>query len=224
MAQRAGCTASLLLGAAVLLAGPAVVRGEVNTEYRDFEIFVDGKPAGESRLVLIQQDDGTTYMKANASVKVQGLFQFTFTIDAQEWWKDGKLLGLKALTMENKKQTSVEVSNDGKQLVVRVNGQARTMGPDSWTTSYWKLADARFHNQKVAILETDTGNQFVGKLQFVAEEQITISGKLEKCYHFRVTEASSPTDLWFDKYHRLVRQEFHESGHHTTVQLSAIRR
>ena len=34
----------------------------------------------------------------------------------------------------------------------------------------------------------------------------------------------SPVDVWFDQYHRLVRQEFTETGHRTIVQLVAVRR
>ena len=33
-----------------------------------------------------------------------------------------------------------------------------------------------------------------------------------------------PIELWFDKYHRLVRQEFTESGHRTIVKLENIKR
>jgi hypothetical protein len=220
MAQRHGRW--WLVGLIALFCAPALRASD--TEYRSFDIFVGGKPAGESQLTIVQQDDGTNYMKATASVKLQGLIQFKFDVTAEEWWKDGKLVGLKSRATENRKQTEVMVTTDGKQLFLTVNGQPKSVGPDTWTTSYWKLADARFHNRQIPILETDTGNQFVGKLQLVGEEQITINGQLEKCYHFRVTDTQSPTDLWFDKYYRLVRQEFTESGHRTIVQLKAVRR
>ena len=36
--------------------------------------------------------------------------------------------------------------------------------------------------------------------------------------------SNGPVDLWYDKYHRLVRQEFTDSGHKTIVQLENVRR
>ncbi len=219
MAQRAGCTFLALW--AFFLAGPAA-RAE-DREERYFSIFVDGKEAGQSRLQLVQQKDGSAYMSATAKVEIKGFFSYSWNIDAEEWWKDGKLVALKARSVEKGKQTDVAIGNDGKQLVLNVNGQLRNLGPEVWTTSYWKLADARFHNNKVPVVETDTGKDFVGQLRFIDNEQLTIGGKLQKCFHFRV-EGPVPTDLWFDEYHRLVRQEFTEAGHRTIVQLNSIRR
>jgi hypothetical protein len=213
-----------LVATVVLLAGAGGAARAVDTEHRDFTILVDGKTAGQSRVTVVQQDDGSAYMKATASVKLQGLFAYNFSIDAEEWWKGGKLIALKAHSEENRKRTDVAVSGDGKQLVVNVNGQARTLDPDIWTTSYWKLADARFHNNKIAILETDTGTLLAGQLQYVGTEKLTVGTALKDCYHFRVTGIPAPIDLWYDQFHRLVRQEFTESGHRTIVQLDAIRR
>ena len=42
--------------------------------------------------------------------------------------------------------------------------------------------------------------------------------------HFRVTGGPTPIDLWFDRYYRLVRQEFTEAGHKMIVQLVNVRR
>ncbi len=98
------------------------------------------------------------------------------------------------------------------------------LGAEVWPSSFWKLADARYHNKPVPVLESDTGAAYVGQLQFVGNEKITVGGKLEECYHFRVGGGNGPTELWYDRYHRLVRQEFTESGHRTIVQLDAIRR
>ena len=54
--------------------------------------------------------------------------------------------------------------------------------------------------------------------------QIKVGSELQDCYHFRVSSAPGPIDLWFDRFHRLVRQEFTESGHKTIVQLIQVRR
>ena len=96
--------------------------------------------------------------------------------------------------------------------------------PDTLTSSYWKLADKRFHNNAVPILEVDSGKEFNSELKYIGTVKQKVGNDLQECYHFRVSSAPGPVDLWFDRYHRLVRQEFTESGHKTVVQLINIRR
>src|SRR5215510_7495509 len=161
-----------------------------HTETRQYSILVDGKEAGQSQITIVEQDDGRTYMTASAKVQLKGLVvNYDFSIEGQEWWKDGKLVGMKALCNDNGKRCDLLITQQAGQLTARVNGIDHGVHPDVWTTSYWKLADARFHNQLIA------------------------------CYHFRVTGGEQPVDLWFDQYHRLVRQEFTRSGHKTIIQL-----
>ena len=212
----------LCLAALACLAGPARA---TDTEHREFSIFIDGKDAGMSRMTLIQEDDGTTYVSASGTVELQRLFaRFKYTVDSQEWWKGGRLVGLKTTSTENGKRTDVTAAVSGEQLRVSVNGQESGVRPDVWTTSYWKLADTRFHNKPVPVLDVDTGKEYAAQLQFVATEQLKVGGQTQDCYRFRVTGAANTSDLWFDRYHRLVRQEFTESGHRVIMQLYNVRR
>jgi len=191
-----------------------------HTEQRHFSIMVDGKEAGHSLLTIVEQDDGSAYVTASAKVDVRNLVAgYTFTIEGQEWWKDGKLVGLKSFCNDNGKKCDLLVSQRGDQLLMRVNGVDRAIRPDVWTTSYWKLADSRFHNKPVPLLAPDAGQERVGQLQYIGLKQLPIANQLVSCYHFRVTGAGNPVDLWFDQHHRLVRQEFVESGHKTIIQL-----
>jgi len=194
-------------------------------EQRDFAIIVDGKEAGQSRITITVEKDGTTVVTANAKVKLsQLIFNYNYSVETTERWKDGKLIGLKAKAVENGKQTEVTVTGDGNQLKIRVNGQERQGSADDWTSSFWKLADPRYHNKSVPVLDTDTGKEFTGQLQYIGTEQLTYLNQPQSCYHFRVTGGSYPIDVWFDRYHRLVRQEFIDSGHKTIVQLMGLKR
>ena len=204
----------------VLLGVLAESVGAAHTERRHYSILVDGKEAGQSQLTIIEQDDGGVYVTAKAKVHVQGLLlNYAFTIDGQEWWKDGKLIGMKVLCNDNGKKCDLLVSQRAGQLMARVNGTDRLLRADVWTTSYWKLADARFHNKPVPLLAADTGQERVGQLQYLGSKQLPVGNQLVACYHFRITGAGHPVDLWFDQHHRLVRQEFTESGHKTIIQL-----
>jgi Family of unknown function (DUF6134) len=197
-----------------------------DVENREFSVIVDGKDAGFSRTKITQTGDGTTYMTGAVDVKFRHLLvlDYVLKIDTQEWWKDGRLIGLKTTSSENGKKAELTAAIENNQLRLRVNGQERLLKPDIWTTSFWKLADARFHNKPIGILEVDTGREFNCELKYLGTEKLKVAGEFQECYHFRVAAAPVPVDLWYDRYHRIVRQEFTESGHKTIVQLIKITR
>jgi hypothetical protein len=223
-----GRLALVCLAAVACAVGQACPSWADDTEHRDFVILVDGKEAGQSRISMIEKTDGTTQVSAAAKVRVKlvGLFTaFSYEVQSQETWKAGRLVSLKSVATEDGKTTRVDVARNGEQLRVQINGTGgNNLRADIWPSSYWKLADKQFHNKQVPILDADTGNELVGQLTYIDIQTLTIAAKGEDCYHFRVTGIPVPIDLWFDRYHRLVRQEFTESGHRTIVQLITIRR
>jgi hypothetical protein len=195
-----------------------------DTEQRDFSIFVDGKESGSSRMTIVQKEDGTTYMSAALDVKFRQLIaEYNFKLETQEWWKNGRLVGMKTVGNENGKRTEITVAADNNQLRMRLNGRDSFINPETWTSSYWKLADARYHNKQVPVLEVDTGKEHSSELKFIGTEKLKI-GDFQDCYHFRVMANPAPVDLWYDRFHRVVRIEFTESGHRTIVQLTKITR
>ncbi|HZZ78647.1 MAG TPA: DUF6134 family protein [Gemmataceae bacterium] len=221
----AGCRSALLC--LISLACAAAPAWADDTEERSFSIFVDGKDAGKSTMKITQKDDGTCYMAANCNVKFRHLLVVDYKIDmeTQEWWKNGQLIGLNTKCNDNGKRTEVTVFADNMMLRLRVSGaQDRYIKNDSWCNSFWKLADAKFHNKTVPILESDSGKEYSSELKYVDTQQLKIGNQLQDCYHFRVQAAAGPVDLWYDRYHRIVRQEFTESGHKTVVQLVHIKR
>jgi hypothetical protein len=211
-----------------VLAAPCGAARADDLEQRDYVIRVDGKQAGRSSLTIVQKDDGTTHVEGAADVKVTwlGFNAFSYSVRSKEsWGKNGQLVSLRSSATEDGKQTEVEVSSSAGQLALRVNGKAGTAPrPDVWTSSYWKLADAKFHNKGVPILDADTGKLLTGQLDFVGMEKIKVGAQLEDCFRFKVTGIPVPINLWFDPHHRLVRQEFTESGYRTIVELLAVRR
>lgn len=193
-------------------------------EQRDFSILVNGRDAGHSR-IHIAEADGTTVATISAQVKVNLLIlPYTYSVESTETWKDGKLIGLKASSVENGKHTEITASGDGGRLTLRINGHDRLVAPDVWTSSFWKLADPKYHNKAVQVLEPDTGKEYTCQLQYVGTEQLTYMKQLQSCYHFRISGGPYPVDAWFDRFHRLVRQEFVDSGHKTIMQLIDVKR
>lgn len=196
-----------------------------DTEQRDFSILVSGKEAGQSRLTITVAADGTTVVATSIHVRINHIvFRYTLTLDYTEYWKDAKLTALRARGVENSAPIEVEAVSDGSQLTVRRNGVERAAAADLWPASFWKLPDARYHNKTIPVLEPDTGRYYTGQLHYVGTEQLTVLHQPQSCYHFRVSGGSYPVDVWFDRYHRLVRQEFTDTGHKTIVQLVALKR
>ncbi len=207
----------------IFLAAGAATAGDAET--REYAIHVDGKESGSTTMTIVQQDDGSSYMKAEVKVAVKKLiFSYKLQLDAEEWWKAGKLVAAKTHVLENARKTEVVARSTAQGLEVSVNGQVKLLAEDCWTSSFWKLADVKYHNKQIPIVETDTGKDFLGKLDFVGQEQLPIAGNPTKVYHFRVTGIPSTTDVWYDGYHRLVRMEFTEDGHKMLVHLTGIKR
>lgn len=197
-----------------------------DTEFRDFSISVDGKQSGNAQFTISRQADGSFMVSTQSAVRItQVFFKYEFSAQTSEMWKDGRLVTLNASTNDNGKRVEVKASAQGPGLRVQVNGQPdHPARPEVWTNSFWKLADAKYHNKEIPILEEDTGKEFTGRLLYIGTESLTVANQKQDCYHFRLTGGSYPVDLWFDRYHLLVKQDFVESGHRTIMQLTNIRR
>jgi hypothetical protein len=208
---------------AALLAAALPARAE-DTEHRRFSVSVDGKPSGEARMSITRKDDGSEVMTGQVNVRVKVIITYTYTFQGNEVWKDGRLLSLQGSCNDNGKRFEVSGTADAEGLRLRVNGSESVVRPDVWTTSYWKLADAKFHNNAVTVLDSDRGELLPRRLQYVGPEEMTAAGQAQKCYRFRVLGGREPVDLWFDVHHRLVRQDFVEQGHRTVIQLTEVSR
>ena len=215
---------SWLFLAAILIV-PQMARAN-DTEFRDFSITVDGKPSGFAQYTISRQADGSFNVSTQAAVRTQVfLGKYEFTAQTTEMWKEGRLVTLNAKTNDNGKKIEVRASTMGSSLRVQVNNQAdRPAPPDVWTNSFWKLADTKYHNKEIPVLEEDTGKLFTGRLLYIGTESLTVANQKQDCYHFRLTGGASPVDLWFDRFHLLVKQDFVESGHRTIVTLNNTRR
>jgi hypothetical protein len=210
---------------AVLLLGSVQARaGE--KEIRDFNVSIDRKPAGSYRMAITTQDDGTQTVTGQANVKVTYLriYHYHYNYDGTEVWKRGRLVELRSSTDDDGERYEVNARADGNGLRVKVNGQEHTTRWDVWTTTYWRLADARFRNQGVPLIDADTGKDLSGTLQFVATQQLAVAGRLQNCNHYRLTGKSLQVDLWYDDAERLVREVSAEKGHTYTLELASIQR
>ena len=171
-----------------------------NTEFLVWDV---AKDQSVQRFTLSRRDSDRRSMHI-ISPEARWLIQGVFSEDAEyggdiEFWdlKTGKLA--RKIETENLART-LAISPDGKWLA------------------------ATFGTSLLRIYEADTGKEFNCELKYLGMKKVKVGSDFQDCYHFRVAAAPGPVELWYDKYHRLVRQEFTESGHKTVVQLIKITR
>src|SRR3954453_7794473 len=79
-------TCSVIRGA--LAAEPELAFAETRT----YDIFVDGKKSGQSKLTIAGYRDGTETVKADAKITVNWLvFNYVYEFHDQEQWRSGVL-------------------------------------------------------------------------------------------------------------------------------------
>jgi hypothetical protein len=214
----------LLVAAGVLLAWASRLPA-AGVETRDFNVLVDGKPAGDYHLTVQPQDNGAVAMtlQSEVRVKVLGVTFYSYTYRGREVWKDGRLRRLDSSGQENGKPFTVSVVPDGGGLRVACNGQAHAAPANVWTMTYWQLPPASARDQPLPLLGGHDGQVVDGRLQYLGSERLNVAGQEQACNHYRVT-GSTPHDLWYDAQERIVRQEWVVDGHRTVLELTGVGR
>jgi hypothetical protein len=206
----------------MLLSAAARVRA-ADSETREFVVRVDGKPAGSAAMTIQRQDDGTTIVACDTTVKVRVLIKtYTYTCQARETWKEGRLQQLSSACNDDGKQFQVSAAAQADGIHVRVNGREHIAKPEAWVSSYWTLPDAKLRDGAIAVIDADNGRDMQGRLQFIGETQMGVAGQLQNVQHYRFN-GPMRVDLYYDAAQRLVRSEWVEDGHPTALELTRIR-
>src|SRR5262249_53653810 len=131
------------------------VAAEVET--RTFHVKIDGKPAGNYQMT-IRHDNGTYTVTGDADVALRYLiYRYVYTYHGTEVWKETRLQQLDSQTNDDGKHFVVSAVAERDQVHVHANGMERRTRADVWTTTYWRLADAKLRNQSITLLDADTG-------------------------------------------------------------------
>lgn len=213
---------SVLLAAILLSAAPRAAAADV--EVREFATRIDGKAAGQYRMTITRQDDGSVSMAGQADIKVTklGVTFYHYSYRGTETWKAGRLVRFSSSADDDGTRYTVSAVADGDQLRVTVNGQERPARADVWLTTYWRLPEARQRAGAVPLLDGDCGKSIDATIEYLGTAALNVAGKVQTCSHYRVT-GKLAVDLWFDPAERLVRQEWVEDGHRVQIELSGIR-
>jgi hypothetical protein len=215
---------SLVLVTAALI-GSAACGWAAEPEQRVYGVYANGKPAGEHRMTITTQEDGTQIMTAEAEVQVRHRFgTYRYSYRGTETWKEGRLLKLDASSNDDGKRHTVSAVLAKEGLMVTANGRRIIVQqPDVWTATHWQMPTVAQRKQGLPILDTDTGEVQSAKLDEMGPAQVSVNGQVVDCTHYRLTGAM-PADLWFDANGRLVRQEWTEDGYRMLLHLNRIGR
>jgi hypothetical protein len=221
---------SRLFAVGLLVLAGLLVHGQnradaADTETRTFSVLVDGKKSGDYHLVIKQQADGTIHVSAQSEVRVTLLAipVYTYSYQAQEVWKAGRLQNFESSGKEKGKAFAIRADLDGADIRVRANGEEHRTRADVWPTSCWQLPGAAYRNNNIVLMGCDTGRDIASRLEFVGSEKITIAGQVRTCTHYRVMK-DALHDIWYDGQERVVRDEWMSSGHRTVIELVGIQR
>jgi hypothetical protein len=212
---------SLLCALAVLFSAASVRAAD--SETREFVVKVDGKPAGYANMTIQRQDDGTTTVSCDTNVRVKVLIKtYNYTCRTQEMWKDSRLQQLTSQCNDDGKQFQVSAIAQADGIHVRVNGREHVAKAEAWVSSYWTLPDAKLREGAIPVIDADNGRDMQGRLQFIGAAQITVAGQPQNVQHYRFN-GPNRIELYYDAAQRLVRQDWVEDGHPTTLELARIR-
>ena len=195
-----------------------------DSETREFVVKVDGKPSGSANMTIQGQDDGTTIVSCDTNVKVKVLIKtYVYTCQTRETWKDGRLQQLSSRCNDDGKQFQVSANAQADGVHVVVNGREHITKSEVWATSYWTLPDAEASRSVIPVLDADNGRDLQGRLQFIGTTQLAVAGQVQNVQHYRFNGASR-IELYYDAAQRLVRQDWVEEGHPTSLELAGVRR
>src|SRR5271165_392195 len=179
----------VLAAAGVWIFGLSEARA-AEPQTRTFSITVDGKKAGEYKMTIHQQPDGSVVLiaKSNVRVTVLAVPVYTYSYDGREVWKGGRLQQMESFGKEKGTAFHVRADAESAALHVVANGKEHNVALDAWTTSCWQLPPSKFRNNTVVMLGGDNGADYTSQLQYVGSEKISVAGQEMSCTHYRVTK------------------------------------
>ncbi|HLQ44310.1 MAG TPA: DUF6134 family protein [Planctomycetaceae bacterium] len=191
---------------------------EPANEVREFDVLVDGQPAGNYTMTIGCRDSRTQIAtKADVTVKVL-LLSYRYRFNGHEEWDGDQLQRVVSRTDDDGKALSMSAELSGAQPRLIVNRQDRPVQACHWTTTYTRLPAAENRDRELPVLVADTGELKKIKLQRVGKEDWKTARERLSCTRYRVV-GELQADLWFDSAERLVRQKSIEDGHTTELRL-----
>lgn len=194
-----------------------------DVEAREFQIQIDGKPAGTYTMTITTNGDGTIVQSGQANVRMRVLIKtFIYSYTGTETWNNGRLTKFESNTNDDGTRYQLRGLATERGLDFSVNGRGALAAPGVWPMSFWKLPPPDSRNGPVDLLEIDNGRLHKSQLTQVGKTKLSVDGKMIEARQFQV-RGGAMADLWYDSSDRLLRHETVNQGHPTVLHLLRIR-
>jgi Family of unknown function (DUF6134) len=191
-------------------------------EVREFEILVNGKPAGTSTATITEAENGLATACTDAFVTLNYVvYSYRYEFHGREVWQENQLLSVENRAVDGGTQLATSARSDLHGSQIQAQGKPSVAGPVlSMTTSYWRVPQGQ-KGCVLKLLDADQGNVHTVRIDDIVLERLVIGGNQLECTHYRLG-GDLVANLWFDARHRLVRQQTTEDGHPVEMRLSRI--
>lgn len=159
-----------------------------------FAAYLDGKPIGHQRFAVSARADGfDVSVETRFDVRILGLFNYRYSHEAAEQWRDGCLERLVARTDDDGRTSAVQAERTGGLL--RVTGPRGNPGIAGcvMTFAYWNPAILR----QQQLLNPQTGELEPVQVDELGNDWADVAGARVPARRFRLRGQGEPIELWY---------------------------
>jgi hypothetical protein len=180
-----------------------------NGDEISFKVLRKGNDFGTHKMSFSGDPDDELVVTSEVSLRagLGPITAFRYTLETQETWQDGVLVGLSGTTNDNGDRLQVEADKQGDSLKVTGSEYSGVVDLGILPSSHW-------HKGQVAasrILSTEDGEVLSVSSQRVGRETISVAGRQVEADRY-LLKSDIDLDLWYDTQNRLVKLAFVARG------------
>ncbi len=179
-----------LLGLALLTVAAPTVEADTPHDVA-FDVFRNGSPFGEHRIVFSERSDGRIKVEIDIELRVGfgPLPLFRYEHESVEVWEGADLISLTAATLKDGDWTRYALERGADGRLVSDAGRIEALIPSSHWSGYVAGLSA--------ILNTETGEPMAVTIEDLGMDRIETAGGMIAARRFRMT-GTVTVDLWYD--------------------------
>lgn len=184
-----------------------------------FEVLRKGKPFGDHILKFSNNEDGDLVVTTDVDLKagLGPITVFQYALDAEEVWRDGKLVGLKGQLNDDGDKGSVSAKLKGDVLQVDGTEYSGEAPGDIIPSSHWNIEQMRVDQ----ILSTEDGELLDIKVEEIGREDVKVGDETVSATHY-LMKSEIDVDLWYDDQGRWVKLAFEARGQEIVYKLRSL--
>ncbi len=168
-----------------------------------YQVLRNGEIVGEQRTDFERRGDELRVVTdVRINITLLGLSVYDFTQRIEESWKDGMLMSLSSLAVDDGDTRNVRLARDGDRLVGSYDGKRRELPGDLIPTTLWNSAVV----ERASVLETTKGRERSFAVTQKGVEQVKLPFGTVSARHFVFT-GKFKREAWYDESGVLVASQ-----------------